>query len=210
MQDTPNSGKTPYHHGNLKPALIEAADAIIRDRGIEGFSLREAARRAGVSIGAPAHHFGSANGLLTEVALLGYECLGEALNSVAPSDDSAADLRRLAVAYVSFALAHPGRFRLMFRPDLINRDDPRYGQASAGALSGFAAAISRCNGADNDRADKDRMENLFVVWSSIHGMANLVMDGKAKYLFDGATPEQFVSAVLPGLLAEHWPFGISS
>lgn len=205
MHDAPNSGKTGYHHGNLKAALIEAADAIIRDRGIEGFSLREAARRAGVSIGAPAHHFGSANGLLTEVALLGYESLGEALNSVAPSDDAAGDLRRLALAYVSFALAHPGRFRLMFRPDLINRDDPRYGQASARALSRFAAAISRSNG-----ADKDRMANLFVVWSSIHGMANLVMDGKAKYLFDGATPEQFVSVILPGLLVEHWPFGMPS
>lgn len=65
------SGKSGYHHGNLRVALIEATDGIIRDRGIEGLSLREAARRAGVSIGAPAHHFGSTSGLLTEVALLG-------------------------------------------------------------------------------------------------------------------------------------------
>ncbi len=204
MQDEPATGKTGYHHGNLKSALIEAADAIIRDRGIEGFSLREAARRAGVSIGAPAHHFGSANGLLTEVALLGYESLGEALNATAPTDDIACDLRRLALAYVAFALAHPGRSRLMFRPDLINRDDPRYGQASARALSGFAAAISRQNG-----GSENAMANLFVVWSSIHGMANLVLDGKAKYLFDGATPEQFVASVLPDLLATSWPFGAS-
>lgn len=205
MQDEPNTGKSGYHHGNLRSALIDAADAIIRDRGIEGFSLREAARRAGVSIGAPAHHFGSATGLLTEVALLGYDSLGEALNTVTPTQDAAADLRQLAIAYVSFALAHPGRFRLMFRPDLVNRDDPRYAQASTRALSGFAAAIARHGG-----ATKDAMANVFVVWSSFHGMANLVLDGKAKYLFSGATPETFVADILPGLLAEHWPFGMSS
>jgi AcrR family transcriptional regulator len=204
MRGTTTLEKSGYHHGNLKAALIEAADAIIRDKGIEGFSLRECARQAGVSIGAPAHHFGSAMGLLTEVALLGYESLGEALNAVGHSDDVRSDLQRLALAYVSFALAHPGRFRLMFRPDLVNRDDPRYAASSTAALSGFAHAIAR-----RDGAASDRMAEIFVVWSSIHGMANLVLDGKAKYLFEGATPEHFVSAVLPGLLAQTWPFGTS-
>jgi AcrR family transcriptional regulator len=198
MENAPPVAKAGYHHGNLKPALIEAADAILRDHGIEGFSLREAARRAGVSIGAPAHHFGSATGLLTEVALLGYESLGQALNAVHPTDDAGADLRRLALAYVGFALAHPGRFRLMFRPDLVNRDDPRYTQASTTALTGFATAIGRRRGG---------MAEIFMVWSSVHGMANLVLDGKAKYLFDGAAPEDFVARLLPDLLSEAWPFG---
>lgn len=202
MQDAPSPAKTGYHHGNLKAALVEAADAIIRDRGIEGFSLREAARRAGVSIGAPAHHFGSATGLLTEVALLGYDGLGEALNAVLPGKDPAHDLRELALAYVRFALAHPGRFRLMFRPDLVNRDDPRYAEASNRALSGFAAAIAR-----RDGASADTMAEIFIVWSSIHGMANLVLDGKAKYLFQGATPDIFAANVLPQLLVDTWPFG---
>lgn len=202
MKNTPSPTKPTYHHGNLKAALIIAADEIIRDKGIEGFSLREAARRAGVSIGAPAHHFGSAIGLLTEVALLGYDSLGAALNAVTPSDDPLADLRALALAYVGFALAHPGRFRLMFRPDLINRHDPRYMAASAQALSGFAAAITRQKG-----PSPDSMAQIFTSWSTVHGMANLVLDGKAKYLFDGATPEQFVSAVLPDLLITTGPFG---
>ncbi len=197
MQETAKPGKTGYHHGNLKAALIEAADAILREAGVEGFSLREAARRAGVSIGAPAHHFGSAIGLLTEVALLGYESLGEALN-LPPTEDAAADLRALALAYVGFALAHPGRFRLMFRPDLVNRADPRYAQISRAALSGFAAAMTRRGGG---------MDDLFVIWSSIHGMANLVLDGKAQYLFDGASPEDFVENHLPRVLQGAWPFG---
>jgi hypothetical protein len=114
------------------------------------------------------------------------------------------DLRRLALAYVNFALAHPGRFRLMFRPDLVDRDDPRYAAFSTRALSGFARAIER-----RHNATSDSLANVFVVWSSIHGMANLVLDGKAKYLFNCATPEQFVDQVLPGLLAETCPFGIS-
>ena len=62
-----------YHHRGLRLALINAADAILRERGIEGFTLREAARRAGVSAAAPGHHFGNSAGLLTEVAILGFE-----------------------------------------------------------------------------------------------------------------------------------------
>ncbi|PTT87519.1 TetR/AcrR family transcriptional regulator [Pelomonas sp. HMWF004] len=194
--------KSSYHHGNLKVALVDAADAILREKGVEGFSLREAARRAGVSIGAPAHHFGSAKGLLTEVALLGYESLGSYLNAVATSDDPAKDLRDLARAYVAFAMAHPGRFRLMFRPDLVDREDPRYRQVSAKALTGFATAISRREG-----GGADPMADLFVVWSSIHGMANLVLDGKTPYLFGGADQVAFAQDILPRLLEQAWPFG---
>lgn len=202
MASEASPGKPGYHHGNLKAALIEAADAILREKGVEGFSLREAARRAGVSIGAPAHHFGSAVGLLTEVALLGYESLGEALNAVTPGGDPATDLRDLALAYVRFALEHPGRFRLMFRADLVNRDDSRYVEESTRALSGFAAAIARRPG-----ASADVMAEVFVVWSSIHGMANLVLDGKAKYLFNGVSPNVFAEEILPQILGDVWPFG---
>ena len=178
-----------------------AADDIIREKGIEGFSLREAARRAGVSVGAPAHHFGSTMGLLTEVALLGYDSLRMALTVVKPSDDAMADLRKLALAYVNFALDQPGRFRLMFRPDLVDRNDPRYGAASAAALSGFATAI-----AQRKTASPDRMAEIFVVWSTVHGMANLVLDGKAKYLFDATSPQEFVNSILPALLVKTGPF----
>lgn len=205
MEDAAAPGKAGYHHGNLKSALVEAADAILREKGVEGFSLREAARRAGVSIGAPSHHFGSATGLLTEVALLGYDELGEALNAVSPSSDPAADLRALALAYVQFALAYPGRFRLMFRPDLVNRDDPRYAETTARALSGFAAAIGRRPG-----ASVDAMAEVFIVWSSIHGMASLVLDGKTQYLFDGLSPEAFAAERLPELLGSVWPFGLAA
>lgn len=196
------NAEQPYHHGNLRSALIGAADALIAEKGIEGFSLREAARRAGVSAGAPAHHFGSATGLLTEVALLGYDSLGAALKAAPVTDDPAADLRAQALAYVGFALAHAGRFRLMFRPDLVNRDDPRYGAAATAALEGFAATIGRQGGQISDA-----MAQVFVVWASIHGMANLALDGKAQYLFGGENPQDFVDRVLPDVLVQVWPHG---
>lgn len=77
-QKVPESRST-YHHGDLRAALIRAADEIIAEGGIESFSLRSAAPRAGVSTGAPAHHFGSAKGLITEVAVLAFERLDQAL-----------------------------------------------------------------------------------------------------------------------------------
>jgi AcrR family transcriptional regulator len=197
-----NAQEARYHHGNLKAALIVAADAIIAQKGVEGFSLREAARRAGVSPGAPAHHFGTATGLLTEVALMGYANLGAALNAVVPTSAPAADLRAQAQAYVGFALAHAGQFRLMFRPDLVNRDDPRYMQAATYALEGFAQTIARQQGQITAE-----MAQVFVVWASVHGMANLALDGKAQYLFDGATPQEFAAHLLPDILADVWPHG---
>lgn len=200
MEKTPASAKAGYHHGNLKAALIEAADAILRDSGIEGFSLREAARRAGVSIGAPAHHFGSAMGLLTEVALLGYESLGAALASVPPGAAPGDDLGTLTLAYVGFALDHPGRFRLMFRPDLVNREDPRYQSVSTAALSPLARSIAARRGGME-------MGDLFLAWAQVHGLANLVLDGKARYLFDDAAPDVFVRDILPGILDRSWTPG---
>ena len=65
----------PYHHGALRQALIDATEALLAEKGADGFSLREVARRAGVSAAAPAHHFGDASGLLTAVATLGFEGL---------------------------------------------------------------------------------------------------------------------------------------
>lgn len=203
-----NAQEARYHHGNLKAALIAAADAIIAEKGVEGFSLREAARRAGVSPGAPAHHFGTATGLLTEVALLGYANLGAALNAVVPTNAPAADLRAQAQAYVGYALAHAGQFRLMFRPDLVNRDDPRYRLAATNALAGFAKTIERQQAQGQGQClGRAEMAQVFVVWASVHGMANLALDGKAQYLFDGATPQEFAAHLLPDILARVWPHG---
>lgn len=104
-------GRSSYHHGDLRATLIKAADNIITEGGIEAFSLRAAAQRAGVSPGAPAHHFGSAKGLLTEVALLAFDRLDGYIEEVGHSDDVVTDVRALSLAFVTFALDQPGHFR---------------------------------------------------------------------------------------------------
>src|SRR5215831_1550241 len=108
-----------YHHGDLRRQLVAATERIIMERGVDGFTLREAARRVGVSPAAPAHHFKDAKGLLTEVALLGFRDFTEAL-AAADKLGGKHPARRLNAqgkAYVRFALRYPARFQLMFRAD---------------------------------------------------------------------------------------------
>src|SRR5215467_6476697 len=116
------SARRAYHHGDLRRQLIVAAEQIIRERGVDGFTLREAARRVGVSPAAPAHHFKDARGLLTEVAALGFRDFGDALEAADKKGgaDPAERLRLQAAAYVRFALQHPARFQLMFRSDQLD------------------------------------------------------------------------------------------
>src|SRR5258708_40083290 len=98
--------KKAYHHGDLRRQLVAAAEEIILERGVDGFTLREAARRVGVSPAAPAHHFKDARGLLSEVALLGFEEFGDALSAAdrRGGDDPQKRLYEQGLAYVAFAL----------------------------------------------------------------------------------------------------------
>jgi len=194
--------RTNYHHGDLKDALVRAADAIIREHGIEGFSLREAARRAGVSPGAPAHHFGTIKGLLTEVALLGYATLGSYLSREPATGEPDKDLANLSQAYVQFALDHPGQFRLMFRNDLVNREDPRYRAISSNALQPFAAAATAFQSAATDGLDQP--VRIFALWSAIHGMAHLVLEEKVNGLFGVTNSQELARIHLPGILRKIW------
>src|SRR3569832_1943628 len=100
--------KRAYHHGDLKDQLVAAAEAIILERGVDGFTLREAARRAGVSPAAPAHHNKDTKKQLAEVALRGFAEFGEALDAADRSGGADSNKRLLAqgVAYVNFALRH--------------------------------------------------------------------------------------------------------
>ena len=203
---TVSAGRDSYHHGELREALIKASDDILRHQGIESFSLREAARRAGVSPGAPAHHFGNSSGLLTEVALLGYEALARYLMDAPQTGSPISDLRALAKAYVEFALEHPGRFRLMFRRELVNRDDPRYVAASTRAMAVFARAAAIVYGGDPETAN--HAENYPIViaaWSTVHGVAHLALEGKLAFALRTDLPRDFSERLLPEILEAQWP-----
>ena len=199
-------GRATYHHGDLRAALIRAAEEIIVQEGIEGFSLRAAAQRAGVSQSAPAHHFGSTKGLLTEVALLAYERLGEYLERAGHSDDPAADMRAVSLAFVRFAVDHPGHFRLMFRHELVDRTHPRYEETRLKPGTRFDAAVAAYHG--KAAMDLNRFEDaadFFGAMCTVHGLAHLVLAEKGTHLFEHGNTRDFVEKDLPKVLARMYP-----
>jgi AcrR family transcriptional regulator len=194
-----------YHHGALKDALVAAAEAILLENGVGGFSLRAAARRAGVSPSAPAHHFGDAAGLLTEVAARGFEEFARDLREADERGgaDPAARLRELGTAYVAFALRHPARVRLMFRRDMCDPQSGRLKQAGDEAFAFLEKAVRAYCGAEPEGAfDPRTLGTLLAAWSMVHGFAQLALDGA----LDAAADEMggrdaILSRMLPAMLS---------
>lgn len=168
-----------YHHGDLRAALIAAAEAVIRERGVDGFSLREAARRAGVSPAAPQHHFGDARGLLTALATAGFTELGDALAAAdAVAADREARIRGQGIAYVRFALSQPARFDVMWRKARIDCGDPAYAAAASRAFALLQAAVAGRPFDAEAPGPSDRSDpRAIACWSLVHGFARLALDG---------------------------------
>jgi AcrR family transcriptional regulator len=194
-----------YHHGDLRAALIRATDEILVEVGVNGFTLREAARRAGVSAAAPAHHFGSSAGLLSEVAALGFEQLTEYLQ-VPAGRTPTQRLRKQGLAYVRFALDHPGRFELMFRHHLLNPEHEVLKAAGDRAMQQLEDTIRAIRKIPSGKSLKpvDRAAML-AVWSMVHGFAHLALDGKMAHLEAGASHQDLLAKLLPSILESQWP-----
>ena len=165
-----------YHHGSLPDALIEAAEAVIAERGVDGFSLREAARRAGVSPAAPQHHFGDARGLLTALATRGFQNLADALAEAdsAAGPSPAARLRAQGAAYVRFALARPSQFDIMWRTSRIDGENAACAEAGRRAFSILQGAFT-APGEEYQPSPAD--PRAIACWSMVHGFARLALDG---------------------------------
>lgn len=185
-----------YHHGALREALIDAAEAIIAERGVEGFSLREAARRAGVSPAAPGHHFGDARGLLTAVAARAFRDFGDALEAGNVGPDRRARIRGQGLAYVRFALANRARFQLMWRKALLDREDPALMAAGDRAFD----ILDRTARGEAPPAGPDMigLAPSIAAWSIVHGFVELALSGAF-----GTGPEELEAAterLLPRVL----------
>ncbi|MEU8901822.1 TetR/AcrR family transcriptional regulator [Nocardia sp. NPDC048505] len=160
--------KSSYHHGDLRAEILAAAAEQIATEGVDAVSLRGLARRAGVSHAAPAHHFGDRAGLLTALAIEGFDLLA------AEQARAGTDFREVAVAYVRFALAHPGHFDVMYRRDLLRADDPEL--AAARDRSG-AALRSGVTDLEPARPRQRQRAIQLAAWSLVHGFASLWRDG---------------------------------
>ncbi|HSL58926.1 MAG TPA: TetR/AcrR family transcriptional regulator [Acidimicrobiales bacterium] len=161
-----------YHHGDLPNALRAAAAELIVERGLGAFSLREVARRAGVSHAAPAHHFGDTSGLLTALAIEGFDHLHAALVAAgADIDDPAERLVRMGRAYVEVAQRHPAHCAIVFRKDLVDEDDPRYGDGGARAFGALVAAVEAVR--DRYAPDLDVADAALHCWATMQGLVEL-------------------------------------
>ncbi|WP_147916224.1 TetR/AcrR family transcriptional regulator [Ruania zhangjianzhongii] len=185
----------PYHHGNLRRALLAAAVDVVEESGTAAVSLRDLARRAGVSHAAPAHHFADKTGLLTAMAAEGFDLLADELEAAHPP----ADIYRLGAAYVSFATGHRAHFDVMFRPDLYRSDDPALvaAQQRAGAAlrHGVAALPPERRGADPELA-------RISAWSLVHGFTTLWLQQMLPPGL-GESPEQAFRSISTFLFGAH-------
>ncbi len=172
--------KSGYHHGDLRETLLRAAAEQIAAEGVDTVSLRALALRAGVSHAAPAHHFGNRQGLLTALAIRGFELLAVELHAARD------DFREMAVAYIGFARRHPGHFDVMFRHDLLRSDDPEL--IAARTTSGIEL---RSGVAQLGVVDDARPATELAAWSLVHGFASLWREGALTDTdLGGADPEQ--------------------
>jgi AcrR family transcriptional regulator len=198
----PRSRRDSYHHGQLREALIREALALLRAKGIHGLTLREAARRAGVSQAAPYRHFADKEALLAAVAEEGFRRLGQAIGATlsarqrGPGDR----LRAGCLAYVRFACENPGYYEMMFGPD--RPDIERYPalHEAAHVASGHVLAAL----VDGQRAGVVRQGDLFqmalFIWTCLHGLADLMASGFLPVKTTGQTlsgeAERFARAVV--------------
>ena len=164
--------KTGYHHGDLRRSLLTHAATLLEEVGSDALSIRELARRAGVSPRAPYQHFADKEALLSALAADAFRAFAEALLE---ADDAAAPghaIEEQAVAYVRFARAAPGRFRLMFGRRRVQPEDD-LAAAKASAFAALRAATERV------AAPGDDVRALALGhWSFAHGLAMLLLDGR--------------------------------
>jgi AcrR family transcriptional regulator len=196
-----HSTPSPYHHGDLRDALIKAAVALVAEEQDWTFSLREVARRAGVSHNAPYNHFAEKRDLLGAVAAVGFERLRKRMAAATAGIESAeAALDTLAQTYVGFAIENPALYRLMFGPALAVGHPARPASAlMAGAetktvLEGIILRGSQLDVFDIEPEDEVAREMAHLAcWSALHGLAMLIIDAKAETTL---TPQTLVEGVM--------------
>jgi AcrR family transcriptional regulator len=190
----------PYHHGDLRAALLAAAEAELGERGVEGFSLRSVAKRAGVSHAAPAHHFGDVQGLLTALSAEGYLRFQATLTA---HEMGASDARDRAVragyGYLDFALTRPALFRLIFSSTKPDFDNPELIAAATAAFDHLVELVEALGGGPAD---------ILGLWAISHGIADLAVGQRLRMLDHLGEVERM--AVIGALVARVLPGGKSS
>lgn len=188
-----------YHHGNLRQALLDAAMGLVRERGIDGLTLREVARRAGVSHTAPYHHFADKGALVSALAEESFARFTETFRETAARTEGGHldRIRAIGAAYVRFAFEDPERFKLMWRPELRSvGDDSAVDVAGLASYQVLIDEVAAGQSAGEIRAEDTGLLSL-AAWSVVHGFAVLVIDGPLR---DQLTAWSQVEPVLESVL----------
>jgi AcrR family transcriptional regulator len=194
----------PYHHGNLRQAMLAAAERILERDGISGLTLRGAAREAGASHAAPKNHFGDVSGLLSELAAVGFERFRAAMMAEAATAETQVERRRaVGRGYVKFARDNPGLFLLMFRSEKLDMKRPALRRAADDAiavLAGVGGARGEKDGAAPATLTLDEAAQMAGAWAGVHGLAMLLIDGRLKALLhrlpEGTSEEDLIVRLL--------------
>jgi AcrR family transcriptional regulator len=197
---------TPYHHGDLHEALLQAAERVLERDGLAGLTLRAVAREAGVSHAAPTHHFGDLSGLLSELAAIGFRMFNAAMVE-AGNSETLPLMKALAraKAYVAYALAHPGMYGLMFRTERLDMSRPSLHEAANASFAGLAGSIGAQRQEQISQAalSLDQAAAIARAWSLVHGFTMLLLDDRLsdvlRRLPKGTTVDQLFEAMLKSL-----------
>ena len=184
-----------YHHGNLRAALVDAALSVLTEKGVTGFSLRETARRAGVTPSAPKHHFADTRALLTALATIAFRDLADRLEAADRTGKSTAQrIVAQGTAYLSFALEQRALFELMWQAGLLDLTDP---DLVVEKVRAFRILDQRVRGADAAVLSQDdpKMALTFACWSVVHGFAHMMIEGA--FGLDWETASTTAHALLP-------------
>lgn len=194
--------KRGYHHGDLRAALLEAALAIVNETGPAALSIREVARRAGVSHAAPYRHFRNRDALIEGVVEEGFALLQQAMLR-RMADASADPLEQFAAsgtAYVEFALEYPSHYRVIFGGNLLSREASQH-RAGDEVLAAMIDSLRQCQALGIVRAG-DPVHQALAIWSLIHGFVSLLIDHRIDHLLgSGHTLEAIRDAVLVSIFA---------
>jgi AcrR family transcriptional regulator len=195
----PKRQKDGYHHGDLRAVLLDAGEAELAERGIEGFSLRGVAKRAGVSHAAPAHHFRDINGLLTDLAATGFRRFVDyqKARQKKAEGDPLAQLVAAGLGYIDFAMAHPALFRLMFSSDRPDYGAPELGAAAGAAYRQLVEDVGHLRKPEPGQSDPPVTE-VMRTWAMAHGIADLMNSKRLKPLIGMRKSER--DAILADML----------
>ncbi|MBZ2197533.1 TetR/AcrR family transcriptional regulator [Occultella gossypii] len=164
---------TGYHHGDLPRQLLADAAEMAAELGPEAITLRELARRSGVSHSAPVHHFGTRQGLLTALAVEGFQALNDALST---QQD---DIHEMGVAYVTWALEHPGHYAVMWQPRLLSGSSEDLVLAREQAWTLLSTTVAE--GAPADRGSQEIEMDAHAAFAIVHGLVGLWLSAALPY-----------------------------